>query len=48
MSAIIVTGAVDQPLATPTMAVRARTVRLMLDGVARSGTLVLPALLYSL
>ena len=48
VSAIIVTGAVDQPLATPTMAVRARTVRLMLDGVARSGTLVLPALLYSL
>ena len=48
VSVIIVTGAVDQPLATPTMAVRARTVRLMLDGVARSGTLVLPALLYSL
>lgn len=48
VSVITVSGAVDQPLATPTMAVRARTVRLALDGMARSGTLLLPTLVYSL
>ena len=47
VSVITVAGAVDQPLAAPTMAVRARTVRLALDGMARSGTLLLPALVYS-
>ena len=48
VSVITVAGAVDQPLATPTMAVRSRTLRLSLDGEARSGTLLLPTLVYSL
>ena len=41
-----VTGMVEQPLATPMVAVRSRTVRLQLDGVAATGTLLLPTLLY--
>ena len=47
VSVITVEGSVDQPLATPVMAVRSRTVRLALDGMARSGTLLLPTLVYS-
>ena len=41
-----VTGAVNHPLAAPTLAVQGRTVTLSLDGMAASGTLVLPTLLY--
>lgn len=47
VSTITVTGDADQPLATPVMAVPSRTVRLSLDGMARSGTLLLPTLVYS-
>ena len=47
VSLMTVTGGVNQPLATPVMAVPCRTVRLLLDGEARSGTLLLPALLYA-
>jgi hypothetical protein len=47
VSVITVEGNVDQPLATPVMAVRSRTVMLTLDGMARSGTLLLPTLVYS-
>ena len=46
VSNMTINGPVDQPLATPTMAVRGRTMRLTLDGEAMSGTLVLPALIY--
>jgi hypothetical protein len=46
MSVISVTGAVDQPLATPMVAARARTVRLSATGTASTGTLFLPTLLY--
>lgn len=48
VSVMAVTGRVDQPLAAPTMAVRARTVRLAVTGTARSGMLLMPALLYCL
>ena len=47
MSVTRVTGMVDQPLATPTVAWRARTLRLAIDGTARSGTLLLPTMIYS-
>lgn len=47
MSVTRVTGMVDQPLATPTVAWRARTLRLAIDGTARSGTLLLPTIIYS-
>lgn len=47
MSVLNVTGRVDQPLATPTMAWRTRTLRLTIDGSARSGTLLLPTITYS-
>ena len=47
MSVTMVTGRVEQPLATPTMAWRARTLRLNVDGTARSGTLLLPSIVYS-
>ena len=42
-----VEGRVEQPLATPTLAIQARTVRLAVDGEALTGTLLLPTLLYS-
>lgn len=48
VSVMTVEGTVDQPLATPAVAVRARTVRLAVDGMAMSGTLLLPTLLYHL
>ncbi|MBR5726707.1 MAG: hypothetical protein IKX56_08255 [Muribaculaceae bacterium] len=47
VSLITVTGDIDQPLATAPMAVRARTVRLGVEGAALTGTLLLPTLLYS-
>ena len=47
VSVITVTGQVEQPLAAPTMMVPCRTLRLSLDGVARSGSLLLPTLVYS-
>ena len=46
VSAVTVSGDIDQPLATAPMAVRARTLRLQVTGTARSGTLLLPTLLY--
>lgn len=46
MSVVTVTGAVDQPLATPMVAARARTVCLSATGTASTGTLFLPTLLY--
>ena len=48
VSVMTVTSAVNQPLATPAVSVRSRTVRLQVDGMAASGTLLLPTLLYSL
>lgn len=47
MSQTTVTGAVNQPLASPTLARRARTLRLAVTGEARSGTLLLPTLIYT-
>ena len=47
VSRMMVTGTVDQPLATPVMTVPCRTLRLLLDGEARTGTLLLPTLFYS-
>ena len=47
VSVIVVAGAVEHPLAAPTVMVPCRTLRLSLDGVARSGTLLLPTLVYS-
>ena len=46
LSLITVQGAIDQPLASPTMAIHARTLTLTLDGTARTGTLLLPSLVY--
>lgn len=46
VSLITVTGDIDQPLATAPMAVRARTVRLSVNGTAATGTLLLPTLVY--
>ena len=46
MSVMTVAGAVDQPLATPMVAARARTVCLSATGTAVTGTLFLPTLLY--
>lgn len=43
---ITVTGDIEQPLASAPMAVRARTVRLQVSGTARTGSLLLPTLLY--
>lgn len=43
-----VEGRVEQPLASPTIAVQARTLRLAVTGEAQTGTLLLPTLLYSL
>lgn len=42
-----VEGRVEQPLAAPTLAIQARTVRLAVEGDALTGTLLLPTLLYS-
>lgn len=47
VSEMTVTGAVNQPLATPTMARQVRTLSLALAGTARTGTLLLPALFYT-
>ncbi len=47
VSVIAVAGAVEHPLAAPTVMVPCRTLRLSLDGAARSGTLLLPSLIYS-
>lgn len=46
ISHMAINGNVDQPLAAPTMAVRARTMSLALDGEAMTGTLVLPTIIY--
>ena len=46
LSLITVQGAIDQPLASPTMAIHARTLTLTLDGTARTGTLLLQSLVY--
>jgi hypothetical protein len=48
VSYITVQGAVNQPLATPTMAIHARTLTLALDGNARTGTFLMPSLIFSL
>lgn len=47
VSLVAVNGAIDQPLATAPLAVRARTLRLEVNGAATSGTLLLPTLIYS-
>lgn len=47
VSVMNVSGAADQPLAAPTMAWQCRTLRLDVSGTACSGTLLLPALIYS-
>lgn len=47
MSETVVNGDVDQPLAAPAIAARARTVRLEVDGAMASGSLLLPTLLYT-
>lgn len=47
VSVMSVDGEVRQPLASPTMAVNARTLCLEVEGQARSGTLLLPTLIYS-
>jgi hypothetical protein len=48
ISVMNVSGAIDQPLAAPTMAWRCRTLRLAVTGQARTGTLLLPTLIYLL
>lgn len=48
VSQIIVHGAINQPLASPTMAIHARTLTLALDGTARNGTLLMPSLIFSI
>ena len=47
LSRVTVAGAVSQPLATPTMARQARSLRLAMTGTASTGTLLLPTLIYS-
>ena len=47
MSAVNVRGEVTQPLATPTLALRARSLQLDVTGEARTGSLLLPTLVYS-
>ena len=42
VSLMTVKGAIDLPLASPTVAVQARTLTFNLDGNARTGTLILP------
>ena len=46
VSRVTVSGDIDQPLATAPMLVPARTVRLLVEGTATSGTLLLPTTLY--
>lgn len=46
ISHLTINGHVDQPLAAPTVAVQARTMRMKLAGEAMTGTLVLPSLIY--
>ncbi len=48
VSVMTVSGAVNQPLAAPTMAIRGRTVTLAMTGMASSGTMLMPTLLYCL
>ena len=48
LSRMTVTGAVSQPLASPTMARQVRTLRLSMTGEARTGSLLLPTLIYTL
>ena len=47
VSHIIVQGAINKPLASPTMAIHARTLTIALDGTARTGTLLMPSLIFS-
>lgn len=47
VSVITVDGDVEHPLAAPTLALRVRTVRLDMNGVAATGTLLLPCLVYT-
>lgn len=47
VSRIVVNGDVEQPLATPTVATRMRTLRLDVSGMASTGTLLLPCLVYT-
>jgi len=47
VSQATVSGSIDQPMAVPTMAVQCRTARLAIAGEARTGTLLLPALIYT-
>lgn len=46
VSLITVHGAIDQPLASPTMSIHARTLTFTLDGTALTGTLLLPTIVY--
>jgi hypothetical protein len=48
VSVTTVEGRAEQPLASPTMAVQSRTLRLAVTGEAQTGSLLLPTLLYSL
>ena len=47
VSRIVVNGAVNQPLASPTITVPARTMTLHMSGTASSGTLLMPFLAYN-
>lgn len=47
VSIMRVNGEIEQPLASPTMAIKARTLRFAMEGQAMSGTLLLPTLVYS-
>ena len=46
VSHMTVQGAIDHPLASPTMSVHARTLALALEGQALTGTMILPTLIY--
>ena len=46
VSLITMHGAIDQPLASPTMSIHARTLTFTLDGTARTGTLLMPTIVY--
>ena len=48
VSVTTVAGAVNQPLASAPVAMRARTIRLSVTGEAVTGTLLLPTLIYSM
>lgn len=47
VSRTVVNGAVNQPLASPTITVPARTMTLHMSGTASSGTLLMPFLAYN-